>query len=142
MLAEKLSTNLAGTLGGGIPTQIPAISQFTGEFTPVANLTTRDINVSIGAQGDVAVQFTYTNCNWAWDLGYNFWGRSCEKFSKCSPCSTSDSCNSTSNCTTSCNSTPYCDTLPISPITANSWALKGDSSVVGFNGLNDACVPL
>jgi hypothetical protein len=54
--------------------------------------------------------FCYTHNNVQWDLGYNFYGRSCEKicFKK--------SCNAHA-------------------LDGTTWALKGDSQVFGFNGL-------
>lgn len=147
MLAERLTANSGATLGGiaaaaGVPAVNPAPTApvapayiFAGEFSPVANLTTRDVKVSVGVQGDVAAQFTYTRCGFAWDLGYNFWGRSCEKVS----CGCENSCSSSSNCATSCSSSAACTTTPFA---ANTWALKGDAYVYGINRTTGAAVPL
>lgn len=144
MLAERLGAPSNALAGDGTPVATtfvpstattPAVAAFANEFTPVANLTTRDVNVSIGVQGDLAAQFTYAHCGFAWDLGYNFWGRSCEKFCPC-PCPT--------NCNTSCDTS--CNGVSATPITfeENVWALKGDSSVYGEGtvGLVDTPIPL
>lgn len=111
MLAEKLVSPTDGQLAGGATegTTIPN-AQFDNEFTPVANLTTLNVKVSAAVQGDIAAQFTYVYKGFNWDLGYNFWGRSCEKFDR------------------SCK----CPTFP-----ANTWALKGDAHVYGFSALVD-----
>jgi hypothetical protein len=148
MLAERLTTNsgtslggIAGATGTAAATAATAptapVSVFAGEFAPVANLTTRDVKVSVGVQGDVAAQFTYTRCGFAMDLGYNFWGRSKEKVSCSSNCSTG--CSSSSNCATSCSSSVACTTTPFAP---NTWALKGDAQVYSFNRTTGLAVPL
>lgn len=110
MLAEKLGSPIAGIAGGpnnGIT--IPS-AQFQKEFSPVANLTTSQVSVSCDIQADVAAQLTYVVGGFAWDMGYNFWARSCEKFS--------DICQR-----------PCPSTLSFEE---NTWALKGDAYVVGF----------
>jgi hypothetical protein len=143
MLAEKLNAGTVTTVGGvsgaaattaaSTPTVPSAV--FANEFSPLANITTRDVKVSVGVQGDVAAQFTYTRCGFAWDLGYNFWGRSSEKVS------CSDSCaSSSSNCSNACSSSsPACKNVNYA---ANTWALKGDAAVYGFNNQNSNAVAL
>jgi len=144
MLAEKFGTpvvNLAGGItsdvDGGTGTNIPS-AQFANEFSPVANLTTQEVKVSVGVQGDLAAQFTYVSGNWNFDIGYNFWGRSKEKIScqtsscststLCSPCNSVASCNTT--CNTSCNTA--CANVAFAP---NTWGLKGDAYVYGFEAV-------
>ena len=121
MLAEQFTTsnvNVQGsTSGGALTNPTAANSQFTGTYAPVANLTTFDIKVSVGVQADVVAWFNYTACNWSWDIGYNFYGRSKEKFN----CQT-NSCNSSCN-----NTTNICD-----PSQTGVWALKGDARTIGF----------
>ncbi len=120
MLAEKLGhpTNFlrAGdttALGGTtVNTTVPT-AQFKGVFTPVANLTTVDVNVRASIQADVAVMANYTTNSWGFDIGYNFWTRSCEKISLPRR-PTSDCCPNL--CTTE----------------KDTWALKGDGAVFGF----------
>ena len=107
MLAERLTplvqNDLAGISNG---TVVPADAQFDRFVQPVANLTTFDVNVSAGFQTDITLMLNYTACNWQWDIGYNFWHRSCEKIRLDKDC-------------------------PV-PFRENEWALKGDSHVYGF----------
>ena len=99
---------------------VPA-SQFTYRFSPVANITTIPVDVTIAFQADVVFKLAYTYKNIQWDIGYNFWTRSCEKI-----CRRSDSC---------CK-----NQLP------SGWALKGDSFIFGFaqssTGLSSLGTPL
>jgi len=112
MLAEQMvaATTIAETpadiVAGGatIITTTTATFQFSGLFSPVANITSTNLQVSVGVQADIVAMFNYTNGGWSWDLGYNFWYRSCEKFHN--------------DC---------------SKFEANTWALKGDSQVFGFD---------
>jgi len=129
MLAQKFTTPVEHLAGGiisstnsGTGTTIPS-AQFANEFSPVANLSTQEVRVSIAIQADIAAQFTYVMGGWSWDVGYNFWGRSCEKFSfdDC-PAACFNSCNS--SCSTSCNNVQFAD---------NTWGVKGDAYVVGFD---------
>ena len=115
MLAERLGPNLQDLAGDTIASDTactdssctPSDAQFANEFSPVANLTMTKIKVSAAVQGDVALKFTYNNGNgFSWDLGYNFFGRSCEKI-----------------CRT--GSTPLSD--------GRTWALKGDAYVYGVD---------
>jgi hypothetical protein len=116
MLAEKLVAN-----GDANPqldiTSNPLAVQFSGEVSPVANFSTRNVKVSYGVQGDVVAMFSYTMRGFSWDLGYNFWGLSREKISL-----SSSSVNSTSSISRSNISAPFPE---------GTWALKGDASVAG-----------
>jgi len=100
-------------------TFIAPLAQFTGEFMPLANLTTIPVNVS-ATQGEMVIKCAYTHNNFEWDLGYNLWGRSCEKIKKCRPIN----------------------------IPEKTWALKGDAFVYGFpfdptpNRINQPGIPL
>jgi len=104
MLAQKLTTNkgttnhLTGASDNGV--------EFANIYSPVANFSTRDINVSIGAQGDAIVMFNYTSRGFTWDLGYNVWGMSRESIKL-------------SNCD--------------NPFPEKIWALKGDASIAGIS---------
>lgn len=84
---------------------------FAGTYTPVANLTTLKVKVSSNVQVDLAVALNYTSNNWAFDLGYDFWYRSCERISQPQLC---DQCGPT-----------LCSANDV-------WALKGDARVFGF----------
>src|SRR5205814_1526398 len=57
MLAEKLTQPAENGLNGN---GIPANSHYAQEVTPIANLTTFTINVSISAQADIAFMYAYT----------------------------------------------------------------------------------
>lgn len=108
MLAEKMNSNAVGDLtGGSVADAGTAPSKaFALEYSPVANFSTREVKVSASVQADIALMLTFVCKGFTWDLGYNFWARSCENVSL----RDSD-----------------CDTFP-----ANTWALKGDASVFGF----------
>lgn len=112
---ERLYGNTEPDLGAGTIT--PASSQFNAEYSPVANFTTRDVNVSIGVQGDVVAMVNYTHRGFSWDIGYNYWGMSHEHIEL-----------------------RNADCAPIFP--ANTWALKGDAYVYGFPADASAAVQL
>lgn len=126
MLAEKMNlkptTNLFGNTDEGdatIGTITQATSQFNAEYSPVANFSTRDVNVSIGVQGDIVAMLNYTYHGFSWDIGYNYWGMSHENISL-----------------------NDCDNSPAFP--ANTWSLKGDAETYGFAdvGTGTISVPL
>lgn len=120
MLAEKMGSEIEFGLqdaNGTVPS-----AQFKNVFTPVANITTFDLDVSVGAQVDFLAFFSRDCGNKRWDFGYNLWSRSCEKFER--------------RCDSNCNG-----------FESNTWALKGDAQVYGFaNNINgtalQAAVPL
>ncbi len=117
MLAERMGTPVnflrAGATTSSAAVSTVPISQFKGMFAPVANLTTVDVHVRSSIQADIAAMINYTRSNWGFDIGYDFWIRSCEKISLPNR-PTIDCCPNL--CTTD----------------ANSWALKGDAQVFGF----------
>lgn len=106
--SATLAAGAAAPAGSPSPAYV-----FDNEFTPVANLTTVDLDVNIGIQADVVAMFNFTSRGLSWDLGYNFWGRSCENF----------------DCALACNS---CNTVSLTDKTVR-WALKGDARVFGFD---------
>ncbi len=124
MLASKMNlkptTNLFGNTEpdlGITGTITQASSQFNAEYSPVANFSTRDVDVSIGVQGDIVAMLNYTHHGFSWDLGYNYWGMSHEHIEL------RDS-----------------DCAPVFP--ANTWALKGDAQTYGFIANAATAVPL
>ncbi|MDR3550338.1 MAG: hypothetical protein P4L31_02925 [Candidatus Babeliales bacterium] len=130
MLAEQLGTpvaNLIGAPSSAGPFFIPS-AQFQNVFSPVANLTTRSLKVSAAVQADIAAQFTYSACDgFTLDFGYNFWVRSCDKFSF-------DACITDSLCDISCSRASSCSSSASCPEFApDTWALKGVAYVVGFD---------
>lgn len=108
MLALKYKSNVENLLAETSP-QVSAapLAQFASEFVPVANLTTIPVDVSVPLHIDAVLKFAYTHCNWQFDLGYDFWYRSCEKICK----------------RTECCKKGFQD---------NMYALKGDAFVYGF----------
>ncbi len=87
MLVEKLGTPVIDGLVGSelcqptVPvadTTAPS-AQFQGVFAPLANVTTLDVDVKVSVNADIVFWFNRTCGPWSWDIGYNFWGRSCEK---------------------------------------------------------------
>lgn len=69
-------------------------------WSPVANLTSCAMKVNVAVQADVVAMFNYSCHNWSYDLGYNFWVRSCEKFD----CDSNNdcNCNDCDSCTSCC----------------------------------------
>ena len=133
MLASKFTRTITDGINGltGTPflfsigglTLSPA-AEFNNVYVPVANLTTSDVKVDVGIQADVTAMFNFTRKSFSWDLGYNFWGRTCEKIECPRPC---DSCSA--------------DSI-FNFENENSWGLKGDARMFGFNASDDAAVPL
>lgn len=115
MLASKLSTpikqNLIGLAQGN---GVTPTAQFKHEFTPLANLTTDWVKVTIPAQVNLSILVTYERCQMYWTFGYGFWRRSCENI-----CPISRSC-----------------------LADGIWALKGDAHVIGFEAPSNTPVPL
>ncbi|MDP3889344.1 MAG: hypothetical protein Q8Q25_02260 [bacterium] len=104
---ETITNGLAGDDVAGEETgETAATHQFALVYEPVANLTTQDVRVSVGAQVDFSAWFNYTCRGYSFDLGYNFWYSSCEKF-----------------CASKCPSRLNTETL---------WTLKGDARAFGF----------
>ena len=128
MLAAKFGdgtdTSPDDRIGTGAVSTIVA-TQFAGEYAPVANLSTVSVDVSVGVQADIVGQFTYRCDGFRWDMGYNFWGRSCEDI-KCPEAK----CENTTNL---CASSQQ-----------NTWALKGDARMFGYenNAIDQPARPL
>jgi len=87
---------------------------------PIANLTSCEMNVNVAVQADVTAMFNYTSTNWSFDLGYNFWARSCEKFD----CKTD--CNTT--CSTECDS--CCGECVIKNGNTAVWSLANATATI------------
>jgi hypothetical protein len=94
-------------------------------YSPVANLTAHEVKVSIGVQADVAAMFNYTSGNFGWDLGYNFWGRSCEKFHCKSDC---DSCGKDSRKCSICECPTFYNELD-----GATWSLAGATEGASYS---------
>ena len=110
MLAERLHSNRNSLPGlnamtGAPPGIDPFGLEFDNEYAPVANVTRRNITSSIAVQGDISFSIGYQSHRFQWDIGYNFWGRTCEKIRL------QDNCCS---------------------LATEQWALKGDQRVYCF----------
>lgn len=121
MLAAAFTNGVKDVLAGktaagtGVATDYTrATSQFAKVYSPLANLTTADVNVSVGVQADIVAMFNFTSGNFGWDFGYNFWGRSCEKI----------------ECPIECG----CEQSLFSLSQQNTWVLKGDARMFGYMG--------
>ncbi len=112
MLAQKLTaTSTSLSLDASVGTGV----EFGNEYTTIANLTTRNVDVSFGVQVDLSAMLHYSCGNCSWDTGYNFWYRSCEKYDK---------------------------NFSTIGLDCNTWALKGDAHVIGFEGSSSTPVAL
>lgn len=112
MLAEKINVPVdpflwANENPGDQNGSVQPFVSFKNILTPVANLTHAPIKVSVDVQGEAAALINYTRCGFSAMLGYNFWGRTCEKICLDADC-----------------------THPYKNI--HTWALKGDAHVFGF----------
>lgn len=66
----------------------PVTKLYTGKLINGINFTTRKIKTQINLQGEGQFEFVYSNrCGFSAGIGYNFYGRSDEKFREtCAPC--------------------------------------------------------
>jgi hypothetical protein len=120
MLAEEMGSKVIDLFASPNPgVQSNAIApsqQFKSLFVPVANLTTLKVNVSSSVQADIVALFNYYHNGLSIDVGYNFWARTCEKIKLRCDC--------------------------INRFQTDSWALKGDSHVIGFDVAQNRAIPL
>lgn len=119
MLAERMTTDnedlLSNINANTIAMSTVPSNQFNKLFAPVANITQQAVDVSVNVQADIVGMLSYTSCGFTWDLGYNFWARSCE------------------------NIDVNCDCPPA--VQDENWALKGNAYVFGFTD-RDNGVPM
>lgn len=112
MVVEKMGTpvnNLfVSTTSGTIPNPVTApTAQFQDVFTPLANLSTFDVEVRVAAQIDAVAMIDIEWCNWNLDFGYNYWAKTCQHIRPCN--------------------------LASIPFDGNTdYALKGDAHIYGF----------
>lgn len=108
MLLEEMTTNTA--LTGAASTYTASDYQYASNLIPAINWSTFSVDVSIPVQGDIALKLGGVRENWSFDLGYNLWARTGEKF-----------CN---DCCSSC-------------ATDKTYAIKGDATLYGrYNAIN------
>ena len=82
------------------------------------------MKVSVGVQADLVAMFNFQRRGFSWDIGYNFWTRSCESIEcprECNPCNPDSIFNRDNK---------------------NSWALKGDARMFGFAGADDTSIDI
>lgn len=122
MLAQKMVDSVTPLQATAQPDTITPTdlvtpsAQFANIFTPVAQLTQRNVKVNCALQFDGVLMFSYLHQHKHFniDFGYNFWYASAEKI-------TPITCT---NC-----------------LTQGLWALKGDSYVYGFTSDLNPNVP-
>jgi len=107
-LAQKIAEPAVNLFAANaIGVQIEQTVQFKDIYTSVVNLTTLQMDVSATLQADITALYNYHNdCGFEWDLGYNFWTRTCEKIN-------------------------FNNARCFEP-DLSMWALKGDAHVYGF----------
>src|ERR1700733_370154 len=97
-----ISTTQGTAMGAVAPS-----TQFQDIYTPLANFSTFDVNVTIAAQIDVTAMIDISWGAWDINFGYNFWARTCEKIKP------------------ACQCTPLLDG-------SLQFALQGDAYMIGF----------
>lgn len=113
MVVQKMGTpvnNLIVSSTAGTAPQPPAIiptAQFQDVLTPLANLTTFDVEVRVAAQIDAVAMIDIEWGCWNLDFGYNYWAKTCQRIKPCSIAA-----------------------LPFDGTT--DYAIKGDAHIYGF----------
>lgn len=115
MLLEEMGTNSNSINAMIDSTSTPVTYQYKGNLVPAINWSTFKVETSIGVQADIMFKLGYTRENWNFDLGYNLWARSGEKY--CLDCCCNNNC-----CDSCCTCTPSC----------TPYAIKGNAQVYGF----------
>ena len=88
MLLEEMTKDNPNEIGDGTNF---AKYVYKENLIPAINWSTFNVDVRIDVQADIALKLGYTRCNWNFDLGYNLWARTGEKFcNDCCVCPTSD----------------------------------------------------
>jgi len=113
MLIQEMKSPSENLYAFVAPDTYPAPDQqYNGRLFHLIDKTTCCTDVSIDLQGEFAVTMKYTHGNFAFDLGYNFWGRTGEKF--CPGCT----------------------------LKKDKYALKGDAFIIGFRESNGDPTPV
>jgi hypothetical protein len=103
MLAQRVGIPVQYNLKGD---GVAPVAQFDNEFLPIANLSRLCVDVSTTIQAEFTAMCTFVCDNFSWDLGYNFWARSCDSL----------------------------QSRRINPFENNTqWALKGDAQMFGYD---------
>lgn len=113
-----VTAQLSGLQNAGIfGERTPVLFQFNSIYSPIANLTTTPVSISIPVQADIVAFLNITHRNTSFDIGYDFWARSCEQI-------TPNGCGG-------------CGSSLLSTANQNTWGLKGDARMFGFFLNND-----
>jgi len=91
MLGAKVDVPVSNSLQG--PGGNLATGQFQNLLRPLANLTTFNVDVTIGMQTDIVILLDCTLGGLSMDLAYNFWSHNCERITvrnNCPPQFTND----------------------------------------------------
>jgi len=123
MLLAQMGTNDEVVIQGDVDGTLTAASyKYKNNLIPAINWSTFPVDVQISAQADIALKLGYVRDNWSFDLGYNLWARTGEKF--CIDCC-DDCCDSCCGCPSPCPSD-------------KKYAVKGDAYIYGqqFNTTN------
>lgn len=123
MLLEQMGANKDGIQAVENNTAVTTNYQYQRSMIPAINWATFCTKVSIGVQADLAIKMAYVRDNWNFDIGYDFWARSGEKF--CNSCC-NNSCGCNSCCNTCCSSCTTCTTTQ-----TEGYAIKGDAYIYG-----------
>ena len=119
LLAEMEKNNTAPLLNDDGNPEVNATYKYKKNLIPAINWSTLNVDVRIDVQADIALKLGYVKENWSWDLGYNLYARTGEKF--CNDCCDDGcDCNDCGNCNNCCG-------------TGNNgvYVLKGDSYLYG-----------
>ena len=98
MLLQEM-TKADGNLTGEADAYTPVNNQYATNLIPAINWSTFNVDVKINVQADVALKLGYVRENWNFDLGYNLYARTGEKFccNDCEDCCCDSSCQSASS---------------------------------------------
>lgn len=117
MLLEQMSTN-SNDIKAEIKDELtPAEYQYHKNLIPAINWSTFSVDVRIDVQAEAVAKIGFLKDNWNFDLGYNFWARSGERF---------------------CDNKCGCDDT-------KTYAIKGDTFIYGAareNGVQTTIFPL
>ena len=131
LLAQMGSNDDAIKFGENTQNLTETTYQYKRNLIPAINWSTFSVDVKIDVQADIAIKLGYTNKNFSFDLGYNFYARTGERF-----------CYNDSN--------SYCDdwTYSVCPVNCKpackynynnlpvKYAIKGDSYMYGKEDVN------
>ena len=121
MLLEEMEVNAEGDNQIiAEPDEAAPPYRYKSNLIPAINWSTFNVDVKINAQLDLALKLGYFRENWSFDIGYNLWARTGEKF--CLDCC-NDCCDRCCGCPSTCEAKKL-------------YAIKGDSYVYGYHDIS------